>query len=188
MVSTAPVVVFDLEYTAWDGSQERGWSGPGEVREIVQIGAVRLEHGLGSAETADFSRLIKPVLVPQLSDYFTSLTRITQQRVDSAGVPFAEALTAFVSFAAEASLLSNGPDGDVVTENCRLLGLDCPIDSSRFRDVRERLAASLRRDVEDVDSFRLREMIGLPPTDAPHDALADARAVADALRVVTSRV
>ena len=37
------VVVFDTEFTAWQGSMERGWSGPGEHKEIVQIGAVLLD-------------------------------------------------------------------------------------------------------------------------------------------------
>ena len=36
------IVVCDLEYTAWAGSLQRGWSDPGEHREIVQIAAIRL--------------------------------------------------------------------------------------------------------------------------------------------------
>jgi hypothetical protein len=35
-------VVADLEYTAWEGALARGWSAPGDFREIVQIGAVRV--------------------------------------------------------------------------------------------------------------------------------------------------
>lgn len=27
-------VLFDTEYTGWEGSQERGWSAPGEYREL----------------------------------------------------------------------------------------------------------------------------------------------------------
>ncbi len=38
------VVVYDLEYTAWEGSLERNWSGPNEDPEIVQIGAVKIRQ------------------------------------------------------------------------------------------------------------------------------------------------
>ncbi len=43
---TAPgiIAVLDLEWTAWEGSQESGWAGPGEKREIIQIGAIRLHN------------------------------------------------------------------------------------------------------------------------------------------------
>lgn len=183
----APVVVFDLEYTAWEGSQERGWSGPGEVREIVQIGAVRMDGGVSAEETSALSLMVRPVIAPQLSDYFTALTGITQQHVETQGVPLSEALARLAGFAGSAPLWSNGPDGEVVEENCRLLGLDCPIDRRQFGDVRDRLAAGLGMERDEVDSFRLPELSGLAPTGAPHDALADARAVAGALRVLASR-
>jgi hypothetical protein len=32
------VAFFDLEYTAWEGSKARNWAGPGEHREIIEIG------------------------------------------------------------------------------------------------------------------------------------------------------
>ncbi len=33
------IVVFDLEWTAWEGSKARDCDGPGEEMEIVQFGA-----------------------------------------------------------------------------------------------------------------------------------------------------
>ena len=41
-------VLFDLEFTAWEGSLERGWSEPWEAREIIQIGAVRVKDDAGN--------------------------------------------------------------------------------------------------------------------------------------------
>lgn len=32
-------VIFDTEYTTWEGAADRDWTGPGEHREVVQIGA-----------------------------------------------------------------------------------------------------------------------------------------------------
>ena len=35
-------IIFDTEYTAWEGSQERNWSGDNEYMELVQIGALKV--------------------------------------------------------------------------------------------------------------------------------------------------
>jgi len=37
------IIIFDTEYTAWEGAKERNWSGSGEHREIVQIAAVKID-------------------------------------------------------------------------------------------------------------------------------------------------
>ena len=37
-------VLFDTEYTAWEGSHERDWSGEGEHREIIQVSPSRLPN------------------------------------------------------------------------------------------------------------------------------------------------
>lgn len=39
---TGTVIVFDTEYTTWDGAKERGWSNPNEHRELVQIAAQKI--------------------------------------------------------------------------------------------------------------------------------------------------
>jgi len=46
------IVVFDCEWTAWEGSLQRKWSGSGEHRELVQIGAAIIK-----TDTGDFSEL-----------------------------------------------------------------------------------------------------------------------------------
>ena len=30
------VVVYDTEFTSWQGANENGWSGPGQYRELIQ--------------------------------------------------------------------------------------------------------------------------------------------------------
>ena len=37
--SFGTVTIFDTEFTAWEGSQDRNWSEPWEAVELVEIGA-----------------------------------------------------------------------------------------------------------------------------------------------------
>src|SRR6185436_17519590 len=102
--------VFDTEYTSWEGAQARNWSGPGEYREIVEIGAVLID-------TKDFSEIdfidlyLRPAKNPKLSDYFIELTGITQETVDTKGMNFRDALKRFAEWSKEYQFYSWGNDG-----------------------------------------------------------------------------
>lgn len=176
------VVVYDLEYTTWEGARERHWSGPGEHREIVQIGAVRLD--VDFRERAALSLVVRPRINPVVSDYFVRLTGIDQGQVD-AGIDIGEALDRLVAFAApDLMLLSNGSDAEVIAENCRLAGLADPF-VGRTRDVHlELMAATGDRDTLSADLPRL---LGLEAAGRGHDALVDARNVAAALALLADR-
>ena len=176
--------IFDLEFTAWEGSAARGWSGPDEYREIVQIGAVRVDGGNAFTEVDRFKTYVRPVKNPVLSDYFVSLTGITQADVDRHGVSFPEALAAFSEFVGDdgAAVVSNGTDDAALDENCDLHGIACPIDADRFVDIRPRLARLLGLATPEVISAKLPSLLRLPGRRKEHDALADALAIAQALR------
>jgi inhibitor of KinA sporulation pathway (predicted exonuclease) len=178
------IVVFDTEYTAWQGSLERGWSGPGELREIVQIGAVRLTpDAFEEADALDV--IIRPVMNPGLSDYFTALTGITNDRVRTEGVTLAEALDRFLDFIADTTLvLANGSDLRVIDYNCRLLDISCVLTPERFRNLSSMLQTLFGGPEETVSSYRLAEAVGEPTTGRAHDGLADARSIAAALRAL----
>lgn len=176
------VVVFDLEYTAWLGSLERGWSRADENREIVQIGAVRLAPDL--AEIGCMECLVRPTVNPVLSDYFVSLTGITNADVEVAGVDLKTALCRLGRLAApDAPLLSNGDDGGVVTESCDLGGTESPIATTRFVCIEEALLAALGSSVP-IASSDLPAAIGAAMPGRAHTALADARAIALTLRTL----
>lgn len=179
---SGPVVVLDLEFTAWEGSLATGWSRPGEFREIVQIGAVKLGPDL--QELACFNRLVRPVRNPQLSDYFIALTGITQQRLDAEGAGYGAVLEAFMAFVGADTLavLSNGLDGVLIAENCEMTGVPCPIPADRFINLRRPLAEALNVDITEVISSRLLGLIGLSMEHREHDALDDARAIAETVR------
>ncbi len=174
------MVVVDLEYTAWEGSLARGWSRPDEHREVVQIGAVRLDAGDGFTETGAFEALVAPQRNPELSDYFVDLTGITNQRLAAEGGELSAGLDALAAFAAGAPLLSNGADSAVIEENCALIAVANPVPPGLWVDIGPALQSLFGR--ERVTSADIPALLGLPVTGRAHDALADAHAIAAGLR------
>jgi len=69
-------IVYDIEATCWEGRP------PGMVQETIEIGAYRLDR-LGDI-TGSFSRLIKPIIHPQLSLFCQRLTGISQVDINKA--------------------------------------------------------------------------------------------------------
>ena len=183
--TTDALVVWDTEFTAWPGSQERGWTRPGEHRELVQIGAVALDATAELKEIATFERIIQPKINPRLSQYFIELTGITQERVDSEGIPFPHALEAFAEFVNHwgGGIGSFGRDDVVLDENCALHGIALPVTRRRFQDLRPALEAAIGR--KGMMSSELPRFVGLPVPEQAHDALADARAIALVIRHYT---
>lgn len=171
-------VIFDTEFTAWKGSHERGWSAPGEHREIIQIGAVQVR---ALEEVDSYSVLVAPRINPELSQYITELTGITQHMVEMDGVSFGDALTAFSAWSADLPCYSYGHDGAVIEENCELLGVPFPFDREQFRDVREVFAAD-GVDTSQYMSSTIPRAYGLEPPPDGHDARNDARSILLALK------
>ncbi len=172
-------ILFDTEYTAWEGSQARRWSEPWEHREIIQIAAVRVAVERGYVETACFDRLVRPRLNPLLSDYIIRLTGIQQAEIDARGVPFAAAYGDFFSFCERGRLplFSWGDDPGVLRENCALAELpfgDYPAGLHDIRDVLE--AAGI--DTRLYSSGTVYQALGLDFAHASHNALNDVRSLA----------
>lgn len=181
------LVVWDTEFTAWPGSQARGWSGSGEYRELVQIGAVALDAHEGFREIGAFERIVRPKINPQVSDYFVDLTGISQARIDREGIAFPEAANAFTRFVSpwRGAIGSFGRDDAVFAENCALNNIAVPITSSRFCDLRPLLEEALG--VTGVMSSDLPRVVGLQAPLNAHDALDDARAIATVIRHLLRR-
>ncbi|MDD3288265.1 MAG: exonuclease domain-containing protein [Alphaproteobacteria bacterium] len=113
------IVIFDTEYTTWEGTQKRCWTGPGEYKEIIQIGAIKVSWPDG--EIVDrILLLIKPQVNPVLSDYFISLTGISQKIVDEEGIKFSDALVRFLDFCGDIPVVSYGNDSGILAENILL--------------------------------------------------------------------
>jgi inhibitor of KinA sporulation pathway (predicted exonuclease) len=193
-MATAPVlaarrfVVFDTEYTCWEGAIERDWSGPGEYREIVQIGAVKIDAERQCREVAAFEVLIRPAINPLLSPYFIALTAIEQAAVDDSGVPFPEALEAFVKFLGDdvEAVYCNGSDHRIVSENCRLAGIPYPLDDDLVANAQPLIRHVLGGD-DWISCSDLGDHLELEGNDPKHQGLGDARAVAAAFRIFRRR-
>ena len=183
------IAIFDLELTAWPGTAARNWSGPGEYREIIQIGAVAVDIAAGWRETAAFQMLVRPRLNPRLSPYITELTGITQAQVDERGVAFPAMLDAFLAFLEPdtGAVCYNGHDDEVLRENCRFGGLDpARLDGLPFHNLQPFFRERLGRDGKPLQSCQLMELAGLTTDQRGHDGLADSRIILGALRHLVS--
>jgi inhibitor of KinA sporulation pathway (predicted exonuclease) len=179
-------VLFDLEFTSWPGALERDWAEPGQLREIVQIGALRVAKDYSVVE--EYEALVRPVVNSQLSAYFTELTGIQQESVDRNGIAPARALSDFLAFCEGQSVLSYGNDMVVLGENVgwvRARGeeLEHGFLSARFLNVRPWLnhVAPL---TASANVGRLWQVLGLPKpgAGAEHSALFDCHSLAAALK------
>jgi inhibitor of KinA sporulation pathway (predicted exonuclease) len=182
-------VLYDLEFTAWPGSRQSNWAAPGEHREIVQIGAVRVAPARGCAEIGCFERIVRPRINPSLSPYLIELTGLSQERVDREGLKFEQAMEDFRAFAGDTSTLmaAFGADAEVMNENCALNRCATALLPAQMVDIRPFILRALSLEGQSVSSGELPHRLGYPPAGHAHDALADARALAIALRHIQSK-
>jgi len=177
------IVVYDLEFTAWDGSMAERWLRPGQFREVVQIGAVKLD-AVTLDEVAEFEILVKPRLNPALSPYFESLTGVATAEVARRGVDFLDAYQRFVEFAAHAQTAAFGRDDLVFAENFALYGIRNPPPPPAYMNVAPWLRAN---GLEPRHAGDVAEAAGANLPGHKHDALFDARSVALGIRTLVAR-
>lgn len=180
------IILYDTEFTCWEGSQERDWSGSGEYREIVQIGAVLVNTGDFSV-LEEFDMLVKPAKNPVLSDYFINLTAITQEEVDRRGVDFRTAIEKFSQWSEGRDLYSYGNDARVLEENCGFNDIDLPLEKSKCFDVKE-VFKKYGVDASLFMSSTIVEAFGQKPSRRGHNALQDAQTIADGLRLLQNKL
>ncbi len=184
-VMSATVTVFDLEFTAWEGSVARRWLGPGEFKEIVQIGAVRLDARTLD-EQAALNLIVKPRINPVLSDYLENLTGVTNERLSAEGIEFAEAWRRFIEFAGSGPICAFGRDDLVFRENLRLLGLEETPKLPPYTSANSVLRAN-GIDPEGRRACHVAPLCGVAFVGHEHDGLDDARGVAAGFRALIGR-
>jgi inhibitor of KinA sporulation pathway (predicted exonuclease) len=178
-------IVFDLEFTAWEGSMRHRWLRPGEFKEVVQIGAVKVDAAtLGVVDR--FDALVRPRINPVLSAYLENLTGIGNDDVRARGRDFAEAYADFLAFCGGAVTSAFGRDDLVLDENLRLYGLAPPAALPEFRDSRpwfrdQGLAT------KGLHSCDIGPRLGVAFEGRAHNALADSLSVAAGMAVLIAR-
>jgi inhibitor of KinA sporulation pathway (predicted exonuclease) len=184
-LASPTITIFDLEFTAWECSMARHWLVPGEFKEVVQIGAVKLD-----AETfsilAEFDLLVRPRVNFVLSPYFEKLTGITSERVARQGVDFAIAYTRFLEFAGDGPVAAFGHDERVLEDNIRLYGMKGAKPLPVFYDLRGWFAVQ-GMDPRGMHSCDIGPALGVPFAGQAHHALDDARSIAGAMAAMASR-
>lgn len=175
------LVLFDTEYTAWEGSMQRNWTGPGEVREMYMAGLlhVRREADNKLVEVTGKTIFVKTVIVPKLPEYSINLTGVTQEQLDSEGVPYQNALDLLHEFSrgGEIPIVSYGTDRNILAENCELLKCLSPKFSGGFFDVRPAIRAIDSR-THNLSSGQLYTLVpGAEPTGQVHNALHDVKSI-----------
>ena len=158
------------------------WLAPGQFREVVQIGAVRLQAAT-LAEEAAADILIRPRLNPRMSGYFETLTGISNARLAQNGVDFLEGYTHFLAFAAGSDTFAFGRDDLIFGENIRLYGLRDLPPSPRYGNAAPWLRS---RGLNPRHAGDVAELAGVELAGQKHDALFDARSVAAGIRALVN--
>lgn len=177
-------VVYDLEFTAWDTSLVRKWMAPGEYKEVIQIGAVKLDAGFNPLDT--FNILVKPRLNSELSPFIQTLTGISNRAVQKEGVDFREAICRFAVFAGALPVISFGRDDLVLADNIRLYGLKDLPPMPCAVDIRGWLMEN-GLDLRGLHACDVGPAAGVAFTGQTHDGLCDALSVAAGIRALMAK-
>jgi inhibitor of KinA sporulation pathway (predicted exonuclease) len=178
-------VVFDLEFTAWEGSLESRWTRPGELSEVVQIGATKLDAA-SLTEIDCFDMLVRPRVNPVLSDYLTALTGITNAAMDHRGVDFITAYRAFLDFVGGSETFAHGRDDLILTGNLKLYGWAHALPLPNYTNAIPWFTAQ-GIDLKGKRACDVAELAGAVFHGRRHDALADARGVAAGFAVLIAK-
>lgn len=178
-------VVFDLEFTAWEGSMANRWSRPGEFTELVQIGAVMVDARTFAVE-AEMELLVRPRLNAVLSDYFMRLTGISNEAIRTEGVDFTEAYRRFLGFTDGRMTLAFGTDNLIFEDNIRLYGIADLPPPPPFKNLRPWFDASGIA-TSRLHSCDVGPLLGVQFQGRKHNALDDAKSLAAGIGVMLER-
>ena len=173
------IIIYDTESTCWgkkDGSPS-WWSEDWQEPEIIQMAAIKIETDNFTEIAEPFNVLVKPTINPDLSDYCTKLTSITDQQLDNEGVSFLEACRLFKAYCGEHVQHSYGGDHEVMNYNLKdLYNLTGQMPLFTGRDI-SKLFHKIDPATKTVNSGGLSKHFQLAFKVNEHYALDDCRSI-----------
>lgn len=168
---------------------QRGWTGPGEQREVYDIGAVLVRRSeSGEFEVVGkFRRLVKLELTDKLPEYSTNLTGITQAEIDKDGIPFAQMVMEFKDFVGDRAAYAWGHDGEILLENCKLKKVVSPFQAEQFHNLRE-LFKEFGIPADNYHSSTIVTYFGEQNKHTAHQGLDDALNQVEALNLLQAQM
>ncbi|ESY75122.1 exonuclease [Mesorhizobium sp. LNHC221B00] len=184
-------IIFDCEFLCLEGSQLRFWCAAHDPDPVIaQIGAVKLGLEDDFPLLGTHKGYIRPVdrfgRRYALDPFFTKLTGITEEDVETEGRALGEALAEIDRFSSGARLWSWGKDElNMIAISCFVAGIQPSIPATRFDNaVKLLIAAGMPiEDLARTPSNKLADYYGVehPPLHG-HDALDDAVSLAYTLQ------
>lgn len=162
----------------------RKWIAPGEFKEVIQIGAVKVDEAFTPLETLNI--LILPRLNRLLSPFIQQLTGITNQAIEAQGVDFVDAFRRFVDFAGTLPVVAFGRDDLVLWDNIRLYGLKNLPSMPAWIDIRGWLMEN-GINPRGMHACDVGPKAGVPFDGHTHDGLCDALSVAAGINALMAR-
>ncbi|NLR99523.1 exonuclease domain-containing protein [Rhizobium sp. P38BS-XIX] len=184
-------IIFDCEFLCLEGSQRRFWCAAHDPDPVIaEIGAVKLRLEGDFAILDTYKAYVRPIdrfgNRYALDPFFTDLTGITEETIETKGVSLQDALAGVDGFSDGARFWSWGKDElNMVAISCYIAGIQPPIPAHRFDNaVKLLLAAGMPiEDLAKTPSNKLADYYGVdhPPLQG-HDALDDALSLSYALQ------
>lgn len=174
-------IIVDLEATCWEYVRDF------DRMEVIEIGAVELPAG-DSPPTREFSRFIRPVAEPQLSDFCQRLTTIRQKDVDRADY-FWAVFPAFLEWIGDEPFVLCSWGGYDLTQfrtDCGRHRLAFPASFERHVNLKKEFARLLG--VKQCGMERALAHAGLPLTGTHHRGIDDAWNIARLAVLVLPRL
>jgi len=174
-------IIYDLEYTAWEGSIYRNWSDDGEYKEIIEIGAIVVNKNL--KEINSFNKLIIPKKNPILSDYIVKLTGITNKMILDKAVNFKNGYLEFLQFIQmyTKTAFAYGDDRIVLLENLKMNNMNDIDTNINFKNIRPYIEFQLNIGKNCIDSSALRLYLGAKKIINAHRSVDDCRSILQAI-------
>jgi len=176
-------IIFDCEFLCLEGSQRRFWCAAHDPDPVIaQLGAVKLGLEGDFAILGSYKAYVRPMdrfgEQYALDPFFTALTGITEENIETEGVSLQDALAGLDLFSGGARLWSWGKDElNMMAISCYVAGIQPSIPAHRFDNaVKLLLAAGMPvEDLAKTPSDKLSHYYGVqhPPLRG-HDALDDA--------------